>query len=238
MNYRLHEKYVIIDNNIYILGGRNTHDVYLRKGKNEQCDRDILVYIPVENNHSSLIDLKKYFESNWKQKECVKIKVKKRKASVNQPLCSIRTKDFVVTSKELMEKTIEADGITLLRNSFVAWNKSPILWKQLCNFIKKAKRNVIIQTPLIVIDKKMCHDLSKISNGFTIELLTNSDINWINPLAAVYTKIKSRILAANVEIYEYQSNIQYIQKPLQLMSNIQLLVHIILIIAVLILILN
>ena len=45
VNYRMHDKYLIVDEKMYLLGGRNSNDIFLgdqTKGINE--DRDILVY--------------------------------------------------------------------------------------------------------------------------------------------------------------------------------------------------
>ena len=44
VNYRMHDKYLIVDEKMYLLGGRNSNDIFLgdqTKGINE--DRDILV---------------------------------------------------------------------------------------------------------------------------------------------------------------------------------------------------
>ena len=44
-NYRLHDKYLIADNSVYILGGRNIGDLFLGDyDENANIDRDVLVY--------------------------------------------------------------------------------------------------------------------------------------------------------------------------------------------------
>lgn len=74
VNYRMHDKYLIVDEKMYLLGGRNSNDIFLgnqTKGINE--DRDILVYDTSEGQGESLNQLEDYFHKIWKE-SCVSIK--------------------------------------------------------------------------------------------------------------------------------------------------------------------
>lgn len=74
VNYRMHDKYLIVDKKMYLLGGRNSNDIFLgdqTKGINE--DRDILVYDTSEGQGESLNQLQDYFHKIWKE-SCVSIK--------------------------------------------------------------------------------------------------------------------------------------------------------------------
>ena len=46
VNYRCHDKYLIIDRSTYLMGGRNTSDLFLGSGgtSRQNIDRDIVVY--------------------------------------------------------------------------------------------------------------------------------------------------------------------------------------------------
>ncbi len=47
INYRMHDKYILVDGSLCLLGGRNTNDRFLsRTGQTENDDRDVLVYAP------------------------------------------------------------------------------------------------------------------------------------------------------------------------------------------------
>ena len=68
VNYRMHDKYLIVDEKMYLLGGRNSNDIFLgnqTKGINE--DRDILVYDTSEGQGESLNQLEDYFHKIWKE---------------------------------------------------------------------------------------------------------------------------------------------------------------------------
>ena len=73
VNYRMHDKYLIVDEKMYLLGGRNSNDIFLgdqTKGINE--DRDILVYDTSEGQGESLNQLEDYFHKIWKE-SCVSL---------------------------------------------------------------------------------------------------------------------------------------------------------------------
>ena len=64
LNYRMHDKYLIVDNHAYLLGGRNTYDLFLREDLGHyNIDRDVLVYVP--EGGGSLEALRAYFDSIW-----------------------------------------------------------------------------------------------------------------------------------------------------------------------------
>ena len=67
---RLHDKYIVIDRQNYILGGRNTFNYFL--GDNEghkNYDRDALVYCENPDENSSVNDILSYFGKVWNYKE-------------------------------------------------------------------------------------------------------------------------------------------------------------------------
>ena len=60
-NYRMHDKYLIADDFAYILGGRNTDDLFLGNyADSYNEDRDILVYETVPGKGHSFIQLQEY----------------------------------------------------------------------------------------------------------------------------------------------------------------------------------
>jgi phosphatidylserine/phosphatidylglycerophosphate/cardiolipin synthase-like enzyme len=64
---RLHDKYIVIDRQNYILGGRNTFNYFL--GDNEghkNYDRDVLVYCAKTDENSSVNQLIDYYDNWWK----------------------------------------------------------------------------------------------------------------------------------------------------------------------------
>lgn len=81
LNYRMHDKYVIVDDEMYLLGGRNSNDIFLGDYTTDiNVDRDILVCDTTNGKGESLQDLEAYFQQIWNE-GCVKIKGGRKKNS-------------------------------------------------------------------------------------------------------------------------------------------------------------
>ena len=79
LNYRMHDKYVIVDDKMYLLGGRNSNDIFLGDYTTDiNVDRDILVCDTANGKGESLQDLEAYFQQIWNE-DCVKIKSGRKK---------------------------------------------------------------------------------------------------------------------------------------------------------------
>ena len=75
LNYRMHDKYLIIDESMYLLGGRNTNDIFLGDKKTRiNVDRDIFVYEETQGKGESLQALEKYFDIIWNEAQVRKKK--------------------------------------------------------------------------------------------------------------------------------------------------------------------
>ena len=70
----MHDKYLITDDTMYLLGGRNSNDIFLGDRKTGiNADREIFVYEPEKGNGKSFQELEEYFASIWEE-SCVKEK--------------------------------------------------------------------------------------------------------------------------------------------------------------------
>lgn len=65
-NYRCHDKYLIVDRSTYLMGGRNTSDLFLGNGgtSRQNRDRDVVVYADGSEDGSAAT-LLGYFEDIW-----------------------------------------------------------------------------------------------------------------------------------------------------------------------------
>ncbi len=70
MQARLHDKYMIVDEKMFLLGGRNSNNLFLGDYTSAQnIDRELFVYETTKNGNSSLYQLRTYFEKIWAQKD-------------------------------------------------------------------------------------------------------------------------------------------------------------------------
>ena len=213
VNYRLHDKYFIIDHTAYILGGRNTHDIYLGNfAENAQCDRDIVVYEAAIADGNSLEQLRMYFETMWALEDCVLLSSKmdsQKQEEVCGKLAEHLEEVLMQYEDQLMpiawhSETIAVDSITLLTGSPEAWNKASVLWERLCQLMKIAEHEIILETPVLICDDAMLDRLAEIcSEAAPIQIITNAPEINPNLLSATYPYQKSRVLEIGTEINEY-----------------------------------
>ncbi|MCM1111984.1 MAG: phospholipase D-like domain-containing protein [Muribaculum sp.] len=70
-NYRMHDKYLMADDVAYLLGGRNTDDLFLGNyADSYNEDRDLVVYGTVPGEGNSYRQLADYFEQVWNLSCC------------------------------------------------------------------------------------------------------------------------------------------------------------------------
>lgn len=206
-NYRMHDKYLIADDFAYILGGRNTNDLFLGN-YSDSCneDRDILVYETVPGEGNSYKKLQEYFVQIWDLPCCVgfdkqwngekKLKDRYQEVQWNSP---------EVFKKTDWEKvTMETSGIDLWTNPVEPENKEPLLWKKMVNVMKKEK-DLVIQTPYIISDKMIYQDLTEIcASAEKVDLMINAVESGTNPFGCTdYLNQKENIRKTGVTVYEY-----------------------------------
>ena len=86
MQARLHDKYVITDSSMYLLGGRNTTNLFLGDyGKHQNIDKEIFIYAKEEES-ASLKQLKAYFERVWELSDSKEYRCKKKTDRVQNSL--------------------------------------------------------------------------------------------------------------------------------------------------------
>lgn len=213
VNYRLHDKYLIVDDTAYLLGGRNTHDVYLGKpGEDAQADRDIVVYETSSSGGTSLDALRSYFETVWNLEECELLSSKmteEKRESIRKTLAKhleaqLCEYGFPLPDIDWYGETMETENITLLTGDSEPRNKVPAVWKHLCRLMADAEDKVVILTPLVICDDAMLADLAQIGEGTAdIQIITSALENNVNPLAADYPYQREKVLEAGIIISEY-----------------------------------
>lgn len=210
-NYRLHDKYLIADN-IYMIGGRNTYDLFLGDyKKHKNIDRDILVYSKaIDNKKSSLMLLHDYFEKMWKSDNCSTIYKKTTLKEENQKkLLEINKNLFdefpkLCRNPDWKSLTFPSSNITILVNPKKDFVTDPTLWNNLCAYMKKGK-NILIQTPYIIFNKKMYKDFTDICNNCeSVNIMTNAVESGANPFGCTdYLTQKEKIISCGTGVYEY-----------------------------------
>ena len=170
MQARLHDKYLIIDDQMYTLGGRNTTNLFLgdySKGKN--IDKELFVYEtdPGKNmQNTSMSQLQTYFDSIWDSsdsKPCRgsrngKKDGRKKSEALKKSLQRATEKSILPHTKNQNweELTFETNKITLLSNPIESEKQMNLwMWYSLhrLNDVRKIRRR---STPLTLYAAGKC----------------------------------------------------------------------------------
>lgn len=229
---RMHDKYLIADDSVYLLGGRNTFGYFLGAHDGYQnYDREVLVY-NTGGESSSLYQLKAYFEDvwnlscckNWKKYSLSKYGLKVKKAEKELEALYETMKKEQPTwfeEKNYTESTVETKKITLLHNPIEVGAKEPWVFYGLTELMKQAEDEVLLHTPYIICDERMYQSLAEADENSPITIMTNSARNNGNPFGAVdYVMNKEKILDTGVQIHEYDGGVSYHGKSMTVDDDI------------------
>lgn len=233
LNVRMHDKYMIADERIMILGGRNIGDKYFNlSGYTGEVtnDRDVLVYNTSYRGSkgkekSSILQTREYFESILKvdltvlnNKKISESKQKEAKAAELQVIAEYeewRQKEagledvitIAASDREIQQHTVPTNNVTLIHNPIEGGKKDPWVLYQLLELAKIAEEYIIIQSPYTVVDNsviKEFHEIGKKEVRF--ELLTNSLASTPNvPAFSTYLGLRKNLVETGIQIYEIQA---------------------------------
>lgn len=209
---RMHDKYLIIDNTMYLLGGRNTFDLFLgNRSDKPNIDRELFVYPTTFREEASIYQLRAYFETVWELEESqfffggeetradaifLELHSRYKKLKERYPAA--------YGEWDYERRTLPASRISLLTNPIEAKNKEPRIWYSLCQLMKSG-RQVTVFTPYLIFSKEMYTDLTAItSHGEHVECITNHVASGANPWGCTdYMNQKQNIWKTGIKVYEY-----------------------------------
>jgi len=231
VNYRMHDKYLIVDDRMYLLGGRNTNDIFLgdaKKGIND--DRDILVYSETAGKGESLQALLNYFQRVWEEECCKKeiphISPKKKEEQYRM----FRERYTALTEKygmfadyeNWLTDTYEAKKITLVTNETHDGNKEPRVLYAIRELAVQGK-DVLIQTPYIICNREMYEVLEEIAGNANLRILINAVEKGSNPWGCTdYLNNKEKVLTTGTTVYEVMNEHAVHTKTVLIDDNISL----------------
>ena len=199
----MHDKYVIADDSLYILGGRNTFGYFLGDyAGHKNYDRDVLVY-NTGSKDSSIYQIKDYYKKITSQKCCSvfhyneslgeKNSVKKAEQELKNRYESLENKydKFLAENYDYKANTYETNKINLLSNPTSLYAKQPTVYYGLMYGAAKMGMHFVCLGPKSLhIDPEVlayCKEEAKKSGG-TIEVTDNVD-EAVKDADVIYTDI-------------------------------------------------
>lgn len=214
MQARLHDKYVIVDRQMYLLGGRNTDHRFLGSyTKAQNIDRELFVYnTATPDSDASVSQLLTYFENVWALKDSKDYICKKESKKVLAAQTELEErmaylKETFPSAYEdwnYVDLTLATNKVTLLSNPIESENKDPLLWYSLQKMMEESDQ-VTIYTPYIICGKEMYQGLHTLKDKkIPVEIITNDVASGANPWGCTdYLNQKKKIWATGAKVYEF-----------------------------------
>ena len=214
---RMHDKYIMVDYQAYMIGGRNTFDYFIGnyEQENNSLDREVLIYNTKPEQPGSMAKLETYFESVWNSKYCRDFHGDESLAEHPKVVAQrelLRERYMYLTSEfpELFSDydyeaaTVPIDGVELVTNPTGIYGKEPIVFYTLTELMKSSKK-IDLHTPYIVCNDYMYERLSETASAAEeAKMVINSVENGDNIVASSdYLRNKPDVLATGFTLYEY-----------------------------------
>lgn len=239
---RMHDKYIIVDNKAYILGGRNTFDYFIGSyySDSKSFDREVLVFNTAWQNESdkssSLYDVEEYFDGIWDGEYCSLFKDKEslsKKDSVEEQISMLEERynelkkdnPELFTEHDYVSSTYKTEGVHLISGDTGIYGKEPAVFYKLSEIMKLAKNRVIIHTPYAVCSEYMTNTLAEVAAEVPdTHIMLNSIENGDNVFASSdYMYNKSDLINTGIDIYEYDGGYSYHGKTILIDDNISII---------------
>lgn len=229
---RMHDKYVIVDDIGYILGGRNTFDYFIGSYPTDSRshDREVLIYNTAHGTErsrdSSLTQVEQYFEGVWNLDVCSLFHDEEKLAAgktvmQNTEMLHQRYKRLKEAQPELLgpaeaalafyqAQTCETGQITLVSNPTGIYGKEPVVFHTLTELMKQASRYVDIHTPYAVFNQYMYDTMSQVHDRIPVRMMINSVENGDNFFASSdYLRHRQALADTGISILEYDGDASY-----------------------------
>lgn len=220
LSARYHEKYVIADDRVFVLGGRNISDEFLtpQGHPSYNYDMDVLIWRESPAEGSAAAALTGYFDALWEERCAPQFEtVPAGKADKVDALVQELHERYEAVCAEHADavapidwaaRTVPIEGFALLSNPTDAAAKQPALWAELIGLMRGAKERVWIQTPYLVLNSRMRDDLAGAAAlDSEMVVLTNSRAGGNNIVASADAVFHRPMLARMpMALYEFQGD--------------------------------
>ena len=220
----MHDKFIIVDGEYLLLGGRNIHERHFDPSDyagDVAYDRDVLVWQSGEatqENPSATEQTGEYMNMLWdyelsrdlssKQMSREKAEEYFRELRSGAESFELSQPQFYSKSmQDYLDNTVETSRITLIHNPIDADTRQPWVATQLATLLETSEQYVMLQTPYSVGNKQLLSELEKLADQSELIMITNSSASSPNILAfSNYYGHRQKFIDSGAHIFEYQSS--------------------------------
>lgn len=214
LNYRLHDKILEVDDQAYIVGGRNIQNKFLgTEGIPSERLRDFDLVVRengTPGSDSALPSLKRYFEELWAQpnhKDSFPSAKKSEIVQAEQALNRLYEKlperyPAAYQAIDWQKVSVPTHKITVVHGDPRPYRKEPVIGAQLYDLMSRGKV-INIHSPYLMMDKTMYRAITNLNHGRSVSIVTNSVATCSNALGACdYMNQKKNIMKTGSTIFE------------------------------------
>lgn len=225
LNGRMHDKYIIADDKLLLLGGRNVGDRFF--GPEDftgelSLDRDVLVYNTVfdrDDRSSVLFSVRDYMDTIWNGEDVTPFGHKELDGddayqvqayreilhTLYREMIRVRPQ-LIARELDWQELTLPTAKVTLVANPVEIGAKAPQVGYVLRELIQNAEESVLLQSPYVVLSPHMRAAMEELGGrGLDSRVLTNSMAASPNlPAFSLYLKDRQDLLDSGLRIFEFQ----------------------------------
>lgn len=213
LNVRFHEKYMLVDGEWAIAGGRNVSNEFLmeRDDVTNSIDLEVMLWKAQQGIRDAVALLYEHFQNAWTSSNpwpSLGITTNATRIAEQQQLLRFTQKSIAKTADlspiNAMDDMVLVDHIYLLTNTMEPRPKEPVLWNQLVSMMALATERVWVISPYLILNQKMMSDLDNVASSTgNLHVLINSVITGNNiPTSADYVLQKNCICSAGFSTYE------------------------------------
>lgn len=209
INGRMHDKYIIVDDKLLLMGGRNTFDYFLGEYEGEATgyDREVLIWHEKGGTKTVITQVKEYFNHMWQSSVCKPVfqNGAGEKETESLKLLKARYEELEIQGVDWMERTVPIQKATFISNPTHIYGKEPYVWETLAGLMQQAEERVVIHTPYAVFSDQMYEDMKEIVMTVPrVELILNSIGSGDNVCASSdYLRNKQKLVDTGMRLYEY-----------------------------------
>lgn len=220
LNGRMHDKYVLVDDRLLLLGGRNTFDLFLGDYVPDDLkshDQDVLVVntaAGTEDRRSALWQTEDYFYSVWDgphaqthldSQPLLPFSADAAEEDLRaryQAIAEERPGLFSPQPVDYTAVTVPVKRATLLHNPTNILAKEPWVWWQIQQCAEAAEEQVVLMTPYVVLSEPMYEGLSRIADKTTL-FLNSIAVGDNFMTSSDYLFNRDKVMATTVTVAEW-----------------------------------
>jgi putative cardiolipin synthase len=220
VNHRMHNKLLVADNAVGIVGGRNIADVYFGVGEDHNFrDLDVLAAGPIVRDLSAAFDT--FWNSDWAIPVGAVVKQLPTEKDLNAARKALVEKIAAAGDPYPTHQNVSGDRARLveIRDGFI-WAPGAVLVEKpsrvesetgtgvihtaLSRRVSEVERELLIESPYFVLPDRVIERVGQLAaRGVKVRTLTNSAVsNDVIAAHAFYAHTREKLLKAGVELYE------------------------------------